>query len=598
MKTKRRFLTIFLMLSCILYACLSCQSGIRKEEKVYKARQQSPEELEMLQMKALEDLFFSMKKIRPVPVTADFGNYLAATVAKDNNDYASAATYYQSAYNQDKENTELLENLFLTSLLSGQIETAVESSIELKKRQDKKISEFLIDLVLISNEVRQEKWTEALFTHLKSKKDEIPILDSVIYAWISAGMNNEKEALGALDTLQNADETQSFIYWLHRALILDYLGKPAAAEQAFDRLLMYPSVRSLWTVSLMYQFYERNGLLIRKVDFLKVYQQTLSESFLARDILLSNSKNERVDSPKKALSLIFFDLSSSFTEDSPDTALMLVRLSEWLNPDSSLLKFYIGGILEQMGQWKEANKLYDSVPMGSNIYMSLQLKKSMNLIDNGQAAGAVKTLHLLNENYPNIPLINMTLGNAYLEAKKYKEAIESYKKTISLLPYRDASVGLLYFSKAISYHALEDDLNAENALKNALALDSENPTILNYLGYMWLEDGKNIDQAFGLIKKASEYLPNDGAILDSLGYAYLLKGDYNSSLKVLQKAISKLPQDPFVNSHLGDVYWQMGRKREARFQWNHALDLTGEDSQDLKDSLTKKISNGLSFNNK
>ena len=115
---------------------------------------------------------------------------------------------------------------------------------------------------------------------------------------------------------------------------------------------------------------------------------------------------------------------------------------------------------------------------------------------------------------------------------------------------------------------------------------------------MWLEDGKNIDQAFGLIKKASEYLPNDGAILDSLGYAYLLKGDYNSSLKVLQKAISKLPQDPFVNSHLGDVYWQMGRKREARFQWNHALDLTGEDSQDLKDSLMKKISNGLSFNNK
>ena len=114
---------------------------------------------------------------------------------------------------------------------------------------------------------------------------------------------------------------------------------------------------------------------------------------------------------------------------------------------------------------------------------------------------------------------------------------------------------------------------------------------MNYLGYSWLDQNMNIPQAFDLIKKAVKLKPNDGYIIDSLGWGYYIQKDYEQAVKHLDKAVELRPEDPTLNDHLGDVYWRLGRKLEAKFQWNQALTLSPEPEDAEK--IKKKLEGGL-----
>jgi nucleoid-associated protein YgaU len=109
---------------------------------------------------------------------------------------------------------------------------------------------------------------------------------------------------------------------------------------------------------------------------------------------------------------------------------------------------------------------------------------------------------------------------------------------------------------------------------------------LNYLGYTWVDKGIHLDVALDMIKKAVEQRPNDGYIVDSLGWAYYRLGRYEEAVTTLETAVQLRAQDPVLNDHLGDAYWMVGRKREAMFQWAHARDL-GPDETELPKILAK-----------
>jgi Flp pilus assembly protein TadD len=117
---------------------------------------------------------------------------------------------------------------------------------------------------------------------------------------------------------------------------------------------------------------------------------------------------------------------------------------------------------------------------------------------------------------------------------------------------------------------------AEKALKMALQLNPDQPLVLNYLGYSWIDRGMNLDQGKALIEKAVAQMPTEGYIIDSLGWAYYLTGDYDRAVTELERAIEYTPADPTMNEHLGDAYWRVGRLNEARFQWQRALTLDPE----------------------
>ena len=141
------------------------------------------------------------------------------------------------------------------------------------------------------------------------------------------------------------------------------------------------------------------------------------------------------------------------------------------------------------------------------------------------------------------------------------------------------------------YERAKEWPKAEDDFKKALELFPDQPLVLNYLGYSWVDQGVKLDEAFKMLRRAVELRPNDGYIVDSLGWAHYKLGQYNEAAQTLERAVDLKPADPVLNDHLGDAYWHVNRKVEAQFQWNHARDMNPE-PEDLP-GILKKIQGGL-----
>ena len=150
---------------------------------------------------------------------------------------------------------------------------------------------------------------------------------------------------------------------------------------------------------------------------------------------------------------------------------------------------------------------------------------------------------------------------------------------------------LIFYFRGICYERAKQWDKAEADLKKALELFPEQPHVLNYLGYSWVDQGMNLDEGMKMIRRAVEQRPDDGYIVDSLGWAYYRLGNYEEAVKHLERAVELKPEDPTINDHLGDAYWKVGRNLEARFQWSHARDLKPEPDELKK--IEEKLKSGL-----
>jgi Flp pilus assembly protein TadD len=186
----------------------------------------------------------------------------------------------------------------------------------------------------------------------------------------------------------------------------------------------------------------------------------------------------------------------------------------------------------------------------------------------------------------------VALGNIYRSKKAYAEAAEAYSGAIKAAGAPNPGHWSLFYSRGIAFERLKRWPEAEADFRKSLELAPDQPLVLNYLGYSWIEQGSNVDEAFRMLRRAVEQSPTDGYIVDSLGWAYYRLGQYESALQLMERAVQLKAADPTVNDHLGDVYWRLGRKLEATFQWNHARDLKPE-PEDLP-RILEKIEKGLS----
>jgi tetratricopeptide (TPR) repeat protein len=183
------------------------------------------------------------------------------------------------------------------------------------------------------------------------------------------------------------------------------------------------------------------------------------------------------------------------------------------------------------------------------------------------------------------------LAELQRSAKKYTEAAATYDEAIAAVGIPQRDNWTLFYFRGICYERSKQWPKAEADFKKALELYPDQPLVLNYLGYSWVDQGLNLEEAFKMLRKAVELRPNDGYIVDSLGWAHYKLGQYPEAAETLEKAIDLKPADPILNDHLGDAYWHVNRRIEAHFQWNHARDM-GPDPDDLP-AILKKIEDGL-----
>jgi Flp pilus assembly protein TadD len=176
-------------------------------------------------------------------------------------------------------------------------------------------------------------------------------------------------------------------------------------------------------------------------------------------------------------------------------------------------------------------------------------------------------------------------------AEKYADAVLAYDEAFEQLGDLKPRHWLFFYNRGIALERSKQWGRAKADFLKALELQPEQPYVLNYLGYSWVERGKNLEQAQSMIARAVKQRGNDGYIVDSLGWVLYQVGKYKDAVKQLERAVRLRPQDPIINDHLGDAYWRVGRRQEARFQWRRSLGLEPE-SEHMNDTKAK-LENGL-----
>jgi Flp pilus assembly protein TadD len=235
--------------------------------------------------------------------------------------------------------------------------------------------------------------------------------------------------------------------------------------------------------------------------------------------------------------------------------------------------------------------VYDRIPKGSPLQLNIDIRKALNLNQLERVDDAQKLLDdVANLNPQDIRPLD-ALGNIMRSHKRYGEAAEYYTRAIALIGKPEPKHWSYYYSRGTCYERLKKWPLAEADLQQALKLSPDQALVLNYLGYSWIDQNRNLKQGLALIEKAVRQKPDDGYIVDSLGWAYFRLGNFREATKHLERAVELRPEDPVLNDHLGDAYWRVGREREARFQWEQALTLKPEPEDAEK--IKKKLQKGL-----
>lgn len=274
-----------------------------------------------------------------------------------------------------------------------------------------------------------------------------------------------------------------------------------------------------------------------------------------------------------------------------DLGLVYLQLSLYLAPEHPLALLSLADLYESLKKPGMAIKVYQRIPKDSSLHRNASIQMASDLDALNRGPEAEKELEAIIAKDPKDLEAIMALGNVLRGHKKFAECADVYSKGIDTIANPDKANWVIFYFRGICYERSKQWPKAEADLKKALALFPDQPHVLNYLGYSWIDQGINLDEGMAMIKKAVQQRPDDGYIVDSLGWAYYRLGNYDDAVKQLDRAIELKPEDPTINDHLGDAYWRVGRRLEAKFQWAHARDLKPE-PEDLPKILAK-LKDGL-----
>ena len=520
------------------------------------------------------------------------GSYLAARHASIERDAASAAAFYRSALRTDPSNNELLDRAFISSLAEGDIDEAVKLADRVLKI-DK--SNRVARLVIGIRDLKTKKYASAVRNVNQSVRGPITdLIATLISSWSLYGAGDVKTAVGNIDKLAGP-EWYPIFKDLHSGMMLELANRQKDAGERLERAYKLDD-SALRVVESYARWLSRNkseteALAVYQAFDKKLPRHPLIEDGI-REVKAGKKLSPLVDSPQAGAAEALYGIGASLTRrGGEDLALVYLQLALYLEPNHALALLALGDLYESVKKPQMAIKVYERVPASSPLKRNAQIQLATDLDASDRSEEAIKILKgVIAEDGKDLEAI-MALGNIERGRKKFADCGETYSKGIDALTGAEKNAWVYYYFRGICEERSKQWAKAEVDLKKALQMQPDQPHVLNYLGYSWIDQGINLDEAMTMIKRAVDQRPDDGYIVDSLGWAYYRIGDYENAVKTLERAIELKPEDPTINDHLGDAYWRVGRTLEARFQWAHARDLK-PDPEELP-KIEGKISNGL-----
>ena len=524
---------------------------------------------------------------------SEFGSFLAGRHAQALHDTEYASGFMLRVLEENPNDRRLLRRAFVLTLSAGQMDEAVVLARRIEKAGDKMSTAALL---LGVEAVRQGQFAEARKRFKAMPRSGIAAYSAPLaLAWTLFGLEKTDAALEALVPL---DQKSGFatIRDLHAGLINDAANRTQAAQTAYRGVTQTLADAPIRVVRATGSLLERSG---RTKEARALYRNFLSKN--PQNIIVTR-EIERLDAgiaakplvstPAEGLAESLFDIARALPrERASDIVMIYARLAVYLRPDFELARLQLGELFDRQERYLKANALYRSVDPASPYSWSSRLRVAGNLVDLDKLDHAIDILNAMAKERPERTDALILLGGFLRAKERYLEAVSAYDRAAGRLGALTARDWRFFYNRGIALERSDQWPRAEKNFLKALDLQPEQPYVLNYLGYSWVEKNLNIERARAMIERAVAQRQNDGYIIDSLGWVLYRLGDYQGSVKQLERAVRLRSRDPVINDHLGDAYWRVGRKLEARFQWRRALDFEPEDDQISK--IENKLDKGL-----
>jgi tetratricopeptide (TPR) repeat protein len=499
------------------------------------------------------------------------GNYAASTGHE-----AAAAKFFGQAVALDPGNQGLLRQAFITALLAHSPDA---SKLAAQLGSDPLAIMVRGNALMLAGDHAK---AAALYATMPAN-GVTGLIRPLLVAWAQAGAGNDDNAI---DLLQGLDTTQPFgaVYALNAGLIADVAGREAQAAPFYAmaaRTMQSPNLRLAQAIA---SFQARQGhsdsadaILVRAVG-------SHPALALALDGLEHDAATPMIRSAQDGVAEAYLSLAGSI--DQPQQLLLrqiLLGFAVELRPDLTAAKLLLADLDVTLKRPARAADALAQTSTADPLYGPAVMQRAQILAGLDKGAVMLPALAALAQAHKDNAAPLSLAADIERDAGHYAAARHLYGQALSRLgPNPPAPAWALYYGRAIADDKLNDWPAAKADLHRALALQPGQPFVLNYLGYSEALRGTNLAQAQTMIEEALQVDPNEGAIIDSLGYVLLRRGKIAEAIKVQIRAVHAAPTDAEVNAHLADIFAAAGNHLAARNQWERALALHPDKTEAAK----------------
>ena len=502
----------------------------------------------------------------PEPREADsYADHLVGRLANLRQDHAAAADRYFAALQREPGNDALLSGAVLASLASGDAARARQAARMAPRTNAPAYAHFVraADSMAAG---RNGAAADELVRAEGSAAEEL--IARMMQVWAQAAGGQVDDVVVDLAPLASI-RPYGGLFAYQQAMALDFAGRN---EEAITTYAAAADSGSFLPPAI-----ERHaGLLARmgrRDEALALLAQSINSTnpalAAAHDRLLAGRpiNAERLTTARGA-AVGLYGLAAIFHQESDATnALAALTLALMLDPQLDAAHLMFAQVQSALGHPALARAALARIPSTSPYASSALVMNAWTLVDEGRSDEALALTRAAGE--AGDVRAMRAMADMYRNLQRYEEAEPIYTELIASAP----NDWRLYFSRGAARERLGRWPEAEADFQRALEISPQQPEVLNYLGYSWIDRGERLQEALAMIQRAVELRPSSGAIIDSLGWAYYRLGDYAQAVDHLEHAVQLEPADATLNDHLGDVYWRLGRRIEARFQWQRALTL-------------------------
>ena len=522
---------------------------------------------------------------------ADAGAWLAARAASGLGDFRAGAFWYDRALQGDPTNQQLLDGAVLSSIGLGDFPAAADYGRRLGQTGARSQTAFL---ALTAEQAAKGEFAQ-LIKDINDGRSIGTVLDKLIVAWAQLGDGKMADALKAFDDLAKTDGLSGLALY-HKALALASAGDFEGAEAIFSGQAAGPievTRRGIIAHVQILSQLEQSPKALEIID--NTFGTDPDPELDAMRAKLKAGEPLQFDVVRTAqdgMAEVFRSLAEVLGDQAdPGFLLLYTRVAAYLRPDLTDAVLTAAQILERQGQMDLAAETFAKVPPEDPLFHVAEMGRADTLIASGKVDAGIEVLQALTRSHADLPAVHMALADALRVQERFADSIPAYDEAIRRIGTPEPRHWALLFARGISHERVGDFAAAEKDLRKSLELSPDQPSVLNYLGYSFVDRGENLEEALSMIQRAVAAEPDSGAITDSLAWAYFRLGRYQDAVEPMERASLLEPVDPIVTDHLGDVYWAVGRKLEARFQWHRALSFDPEEKEAIR--IRKKLEVGL-----